>query len=942
MRSGRSDDAFLSRISRRCLDRRGPTSAAWCPSLATEPQVADVDADEPADPVPGGWARTRLFEGVAGVLERFGEWKPPAVLVLEDLHWADRSSLDLFAFLARVLRDARVVLVGTFRLADPDAGGDDVQRLVDELSRRDGVVHLRLGQLSSADLTQLVEAVTGHRPEADVLDRLLRRADGNPFYAEELATTGDPAGAVPQTLANIALARLGGLDPDARRVMGLAAIIGERIEYPLLQAASEADGAVLDRSLREAVARSILVPASGSWGVGFRFRHELVREALIGELLPGERTATNAAVAAALETGASGAPDASGIPARIARHWIAAGDRRRALPALIDAARAAEASLAYPEAAAGFASALDAWNRLGDPVARESLGTRDITRVDVLRRAAEMAALTGSTDDAVRLAGEAVADAERSGDAERIAVAFERLGRFLWQADARERALDAMASAAAAAELIPGTQVQARVLAAQGRALAIAGQPEEARDVAQRAVAAARLAGSAGDESAAHLALGLAFSKLGDDNAAMVEFAAARRSVASASRDAPRPSEILSLVDQYAELAGALDRAGHRAESEEAAGEGASMVRRLGLPSAAAARLAAERAERAYRSGDWDLAERETRTLIDAGVPWASRGPALALRARVATGRGRYGEAADLLAQADAGGQAEAAQVTDLPTLIAIVELALWRDRLEDARRGLVAGLGVVRPGDDPWNVLELLSLGLRLEAERAGLARARRDRSDQAEAVEAADALAAQARSSVTPRDGVDGPSVVALRLLIDAERSRALGAPDPRLWSRTAEAWETAACPSQVGYARWQAAEALATERGGREAARTELVRAVAIARTLGAAPLEEQLSALARRARIDLPNEDGGDAGPADDPGRETLGLSPRELEVLELVADGRTNRQIAEALFITEKTAGHHVSNLLGKLGVASRGEAAALAHRAGLFGSPGPD
>jgi DNA-binding NarL/FixJ family response regulator len=110
-----------------------------------------------------------------------------------------------------------------------------------------------------------------------------------------------------------------------------------------------------------------------------------------------------------------------------------------------------------------------------------------------------------------------------------------------------------------------------------------------------------------------------------------------------------------------------------------------------------------------------------------------------------------------------------------------------------------------------------------------------------------------------------------------------------------------------------------------------------AMSIAQALGASPLRVELDVLARRARLDLTETPTLDAPPSP---AAALGITPRELEVLLLIADGRTNRQIADALFITEKTAGHHVSNLLGKLGVANRLEAAALAHRAGV-GDPGP-
>jgi DNA-binding NarL/FixJ family response regulator len=131
----------------------------------------------------------------------------------------------------------------------------------------------------------------------------------------------------------------------------------------------------------------------------------------------------------------------------------------------------------------------------------------------------------------------------------------------------------------------------------------------------------------------------------------------------------------------------------------------------------------------------------------------------------------------------------------------------------------------------------------------------------------------------------------------------------------------------------------EAILSGRGTRAGAAAAARVAWATARTLGAEPLRRELELLAQRGRLELDRAP--DApGPVDPRVAvlEKTGLSAREIEVLTLVATGRTNRQIADELFITEKTAGHHVSNVLGKLGVASRVEAAALAHRLGILES----
>ncbi|MPZ71384.1 MAG: hypothetical protein GEU71_17950 [Actinobacteria bacterium] len=164
----------------------------------------------------------------------------------------------------------------------------------------------------------------------------------------------------------------------------------------------------------------------------------------------------------------------------------------------------------------------------------------------------------------------------------------------------------------------------------------------------------------------------------------------------------------------------------------------------------------------------------------------------------------------------------------------------------------------------------------------------------------------------------------------------SRLEGASDPELWSESVRIWQELGCPYEVAYASWRLGEALLTAKPKRRRAEEALRRALDLAARLGAEPLKGEIEGLARRARIDLaPGE--APPRPSDE---DRLGLTPRELEVLELVAAGRTNPQIAQELFISAKTAGIHVSHILAKLGVTGRVEAATLAERLGLFGQAG--
>jgi DNA-binding CsgD family transcriptional regulator len=186
---------------------------------------------------------------------------------------------------------------------------------------------------------------------------------------------------------------------------------------------------------------------------------------------------------------------------------------------------------------------------------------------------------------------------------------------------------------------------------------------------------------------------------------------------------------------------------------------------------------------------------------------------------------------------------------------------------------------------------------------------------------------------------DGVAVTAAVRAQLLTaEAERTRAAGPSDPGGWAEAAGAWDDLGCPWPAAYARWRLAEALLEAGAPHQQAAAPLQQARAAARGLGAAPLQAEVELLARRARIALAPEPVARRGrnEAAAPGDE-LGLTPREKEVLALVAEGRTNRQIADALFISDKTASVHVSNILAKLGVANRAEAAATVHRLGLTG-----
>jgi DNA-binding CsgD family transcriptional regulator len=263
---------------------------------------------------------------------------------------------------------------------------------------------------------------------------------------------------------------------------------------------------------------------------------------------------------------------------------------------------------------------------------------------------------------------------------------------------------------------------------------------------------------------------------------------------------------------------------------------------------------------------------------------------------------------------------------------------ALVDGRLEDARMRCRGALRAAASARDELRGSHALALGLGVEAAAAERARARRRPDDEAAALAAARALDADWERLVAGLDQIRTPSrVIAGNLATAAaERLRLAGRSEPRGWAVAAAAWDAVGMPYPAAYGRLRGAEALIAAGGSRAEPTALLSEAHAACVRMGAAAMREEVEALARRARIEL-GQPASPASPEPDPSPAgALGISERELDVLALVAEGRTNRQIADALFISVKTTGAHVSSILRKLDVATRGEAAAVAVRSGLL------
>ena len=884
---------------------------AWSGGVAGVAGVAGV----------GGADQGRLFELLFGVVERLAA-AAPLLWVMEDLHWADRSTRDLVAFLAAYLRAGRAMLVLTFR-SDELHRLHPLRGLLGELARNRRVRRLELPRFTRTELAEQLAGLLGEAPPAGLVEETYARSEGNPFFAEELLLAGAAGAAgpvvLPPSLREVLLTRVVRLGRGTQRVLGVAAAAGPGVGQPLLAAVAGMGEAALLEGLREAVDQQLLLPEPG--GDGYVFRHALVAEAVYGQLLAGERVRLHTALASALEAGLAAGDAPATRAARIAHHWSAAGQQPRALSASAEAAAAAEGVYAFAEAQLQLERVLGLWERVADAEQRAGMD-----RVSLLSRCAEAAYAAGDPARAARLVRQAVALVDQPRQPRRAGLLHEQLARCL-------RMLGdpaALGEQQRAVQLVapePSAE-RARVLGSLAQLLVLVSRFQEARGRAEEAVAIACRVGARAEEANARTALGSALIHLGDPDAGLAELEAAHRLATQAD-------DVIVALRAITNHSDRLLVAGRLEEAVVVALDGIQQARRLGLARFYGPFLACNATEALVALGRWEQAERVSGQGLES-APLDAAAVVLPLaRAALELGLGDL-DAAELrlrtvrrLLPSPIFEPQKAG-----PLFVGLAELALWRGDLEQAKQLVVQAVPLV--ATDPRYAAPIYALGLRVEADRAELARARHPGQlafDDGTATALLRRLGEAAASPVAA--GV--PELAAWRATALAERTRQDGRPDPAAWAAAVVAWERLGQPYHLAYACFRQAEALVAghgDRGDRDIAARVLRRAAAVTGRLGARMLDTEVNALARRARLDLAPPAAVAAGGAPTPA-EQLGLTPREAEVLALVAAGRSNRQIAQALFISPKTASVHVSNILAKLGVAGRVEAAAIAHRLGL-------
>jgi DNA-binding CsgD family transcriptional regulator len=882
------------------LDDLGPAAPTdHRPGQGMEPGAVAADPTTPAEAV------ARLFSRARSLLRELSA-RGAVVVAIEDLHWSDRSTRGLLTELVRARGLDRVLFIGTYRSDELHRRHPLIPFLAD-LEQTARPERIELAPLDENEMVELASAVLGPTVAESRGRHIAHRSGGNPFYAEELLAVDGDTDRLPTGVRHVVLARSQGLDADALRCLQMASTLAQPIDPVVLR---EAAGLEVPRfrSAIDALCRQRFLTEHHAC---YRFRHDLVREVFLAELLPGQRTELFARAAGALE---AHQPERLG---EIARLHAQAAQLPNALRASVQAAGAAASIGASAEASEHYGRAIDLWNRVDDACDQAGLA-----RLQLLRRAAEVADLARDFDVAVQLAKQAAVEARELDDPFEEGAALFDLSGYLWNAsgpgmeETIERAMTVLPRE-------PVTVERARLELRSAMNSLFAGETAGA-DIALESVAAmAAQLGDRGIEVTARAHIGYLQALLGDDEA--LENLHDQLRLAWSLDDGPAGTVIAI------NLTHALLQLGRFSEVADLHEESVAFAERHGFGPTRGVILEGNVLQALEALGRWGQAETImtdiTRQLSAETVHrWAS---AFLGWTQIQINRGHHSEVVDSYRRGLELAETGYYDGDVFPIGTGLVELAA-AGVVEPIALDTVEGwLQRSRP-EDSLMAARLVATAARHLVPPAGSR-------DHERAVETVTAWIDRLERSADEFRIVP-PVLMAWLDQARTELTEASASSAPDRWAGLVAVRDEHECRYFAAEARYRQADSLLRTGGGRSAAdRAEatalLSEADRTAADLGAGPLRHRIEDLARRARLKL---EGHDKSPIPS---EPLpfGLTGRELEVLHLVNEGRSNGEIGAALFISTKTASVHVSNILRKLGAANRIEAAAIARRHQLFG-----
>ena len=844
-------------------------------------------------PVPAESDRPTLFEAVRCALAHLARERV-VLLVLDDLHWSDEATLELLSALAGPIGELSVLLVAGYR-SDGLPRDHGLRRVRNDLRRSGALDEIVLAPLGARETGELLAAELNHEPSPALVRTVHDRTEGVPFFVEELARALVAAGAltegrsglelaahgkvpVPDTVRDAVLLGAGELPAEVREAADAAAVAGEVFELDL----------VADIAGEEAVtgllASGMVVEDDGGLA---RFRHALARDAMYADIPWSRRRSLHRQVAAALE--------AAGAPARrIAAQWAAARDSERARAALVSAAIESEAMHAHRDAAECARQALELW-----PDGEED------ARVEVLECHTRCSELAGDLTEAVRGWRE-LSDIRRArGEGSQFAAAQRRLAAAHDLKGERELAFAARSAAAHvfAESGLPGEAAVDHL--AMANHLRLTGKHVAAVEQARIAAAEADAAGRVDLRIRALGLEGVARAKGGDFEPGLetvrngLALAVEHDLTAVAAELYQRLSLVLYDAADYGRAQEALDTALELCRASGAAGTEEACVSCL-------AYVLRDR-------GEWTEAAAICRELIASG---SSVFVAEGLLGSIHCFQGRISSARRLLASSLAVSARLDHYNMTVDSTAALAAVAAAEGADHEAAEHCRAVLARWSESDDHHYALS----GLRWAA--VWFAR-RGERADAHNCIEAltrmasagghAEALAALAHA-------------IAEIALLDGDADAAADQ-----LTRAADLHRTLDMPYVRAQIEVRAGVVLAAA-GEREAALDRIAGAYRMARRLGARPLAAEAANEMKQLGESVVRR----LGRAAEADAEAGGLSRREREVVRLLAVGRTNREIAQELFLSPRTVDMHVRNILRKLDCRSRVEAAGRANELGLL------